>query len=304
MAKKGEMSKKSKDEEAETGNKQTVSACKFQAVRWVCTIHNYPDNILSILSKTIVPHCSKYIFYKEEGEENSPHIQGAFILKMRYKGWNGLRQSQIYKTIGLDKMFYLDKMEGKWNDQQYCLKEGGEGITNSKFRPKRDLKLIQEEDMREFQKLIVEIIRSEPDDRTLWWFFGPPKLGKTQLCKYLSYHYQVVALGGEKRHMLSQAFKADKDVDFVVPLSFGDNLTSYRACEAIKDGYFAAAFGTDCNGMCIRPACHFIVIGNRPPCINKDFHTDKWKVVEIKEDYSMKPYIIEDIVSEEECIID
>ena len=105
------------------GNKQTKPEsqyveCKFQAKNWVMTWNNYPDeqmsNVFDILKDKLVPLCDKYVFAKEIGEEGTPHIQGAFILKSK------MRQGRIYNLLGYK--FFLDKMKGKWEHQKYCVK--------------------------------------------------------------------------------------------------------------------------------------------------------------------------------------
>merc|ERR1711981_746396 len=124
----------------------TSKECKFQAKNWVMTINNYRDNILEELKDYLVPLCIKYVFYKEIGKEGTKHIQGAFILKKK------TRQGTIYNLLKCK--FFLEKMKGKWNDQIYCLKEGGEGITNIKFI---QIAKMTYDKLRDNQKQIVDI---------------------------------------------------------------------------------------------------------------------------------------------------
>ena len=43
----------------------------------------------------------------------------------------------------------------------------------------------------------------------------------------------------------------------------------FSILEAIKDEMFSAAFGTECNGMCLMNSKHVIVMANEPPDLNK-----------------------------------
>ena len=151
--------------------------CKFQAVSWVMTYHNYPEDVFEQIERYIVPLCKKYVFNKEVGKSgSSPHIQGAFILKKK------MRQATIYNLLKCK--FFLEKMKGKWNDQLYCVKEGGESLTNVKFY---ELMKMSYDRLRDNQKLVVDITKGDVGEfhRKVYWFYeSEGNWGKSILCRY------------------------------------------------------------------------------------------------------------------------
>jgi len=178
-------------------------------------------------------------------------------------------------------------------NMEYCSKTREIDETpNEVFRTfrcklKRKLVLIKESQFFEWQKDVAKLFSkpADPHCRNIYWYYGGYGCGKTQFAKWLCHHRDGYILGGEKRHMLSQAFKNEADL-YVILLAKGDNIVSYRAIEQVKDGLFAAAFGTECNGMApLRNAPHIIVLGNDPPDRrDKHFHPGKYHVFDIRED--------------------
>ncbi|AXQ66011.1 MAG: putative replication-associated protein [Circoviridae sp.] len=279
-----QLSKLSKDEQV-GGNKQPQpKVSKFQCKNWVMTWNNYPKEHFELLSKELVPLCVKYSFYEEVGEQGTPHIQGAFMLKKK------MRQDTIYKLIG--HKFWMDKMKGRWDDQRYTAKGGGACLTNVVFKKERIIKIIDYVNLYPYQKYLADYFEGEPDDREMLWVFGTVNFGKTSLCKYLSHHFGAITVGGEDRHVLAQVMDASQEADIIVPLAYGDSMVSFSALEKIKDGYFSSHFGTKANGMVFRPHCHVLVMSNFPPDMShRNFHPTKWKVFEIDGNMNLVPYI-------------
>lgn len=248
------------------GNKQScpIPICKFQAKNWVMTWHNYPDNVFEQIEQHLVPLCKQYVFGKEKGKSgNSPHIQGAFVMKSK------IRQSTIWKMF--ETMFFLDKMSGKWEDQEYCVKEAGEILTNYKW-PK-PLKIIKE--LYGWQKDVLKLVKDvEPNDRDIIWVYGGYGIGKTQFAKYMIYNKIAFGpLDGEKRHILSVVSQNINEECFIIYLSADESKyqknSMFDCIENIKDGLFMSHFGVDNTGPVFMNSPHIIVLANERPDFEK-----------------------------------
>lgn len=263
------------------GNKQTpaIPECKFQAKNWVMTWHNYPKDAFEQIEHQLIPKCEKYVFGKELGKSgNSPHIQGAFILKSK------TRQSTIWKLFGTT--FFLDKMNGRWQDQQYCLKEGLETLTNVKFaKPLK--KLACEEKLLDWQEEICKIVEQEPDDRTINWYWSQNgNMGKTTFGKYLHRKYGAICLGGKSSDMKNGIIEYHKTNNSLpeiiilnIPRSFNAAYISYTGIEEVKDMFFYS--GKYEGGMVDGNPPHLIIFANEPP-EEEQMSADRWRIHEIK----------------------
>ncbi len=269
------------------GNKQPpllseYTTCSFQAINWVMTYNNYPKDIFDQIEQVLIPLCSKYVFGKEIGEEGTPHIQGAFILKKKK------RQGEIYNLF--KAKFYLDKMKGKWAHQSYCTKELGDKLTNVIFKAeKRPKKILKFEQLNAWELKIDHICRNEQaDDRPIMWFFSKMgNVGKTTFCKYLHLTYDCCVIGGkatDSKHRIASYIDKSEDkrapeiVICPIPRSLDENFFSYEGLESIKDMFFNSGKyeGLEVNDN----APHMFVFANQPPEFAK-CSPDRWDVFEI-----------------------
>ena len=256
------------------GNKQTkpeIPECKFQSKNWVMTFNNYPEQIFKILEENLIPLCDKYVFGKEVGEQGTPHIQGAFVLKSK------MRQDTIWKLIG--SKCYLDKMKGKWNAQKYCVKQGNEILTNHKF-PK-PVKVIEEHQFYQWQKDILEICKTEPDDRTIYWYWeSKGNVGKTAFIKHMVLrHKSLFCNGGKYTDIMNLVFNQNMEdcnvVFFDIPRGHGGKI-SYSSLESIKNGMV-------CNtkyetGTKIFNPPHIFIFANFEPDEPEKLSSDRWVI--------------------------
>lgn len=244
------------------------------AVRWCFTLNNWtPEELAEFQSAKILSLCSKVVI-GSEGKTATPHLQGflRFKTKRRPMGLLDCKRIHWEKCKGNDKQNY-----------DYCTKEGDVVLLHGDW-PKT-VTTIKEADMYDWQKELVTLFTTPApwDDRAIYWYYGGYKIGKSQFTKFLCHHLGAVKIGGEGKHMLAQAYKADAPI-YVVELAKGDNKISYRAIEQVKDGCYAAAFGTECNGMVVRDAPHILVIGNEAPDTkDRNYHPDKYRVFELRD---------------------
>lgn len=273
---------KSEQSEQTAGNIQTAVFTNkdngFQSVKWFFTYHIKQNesfeqafNNLELLK----PICNKFIWGEEYGKSGkTPHLQGAFILKSKMRA----KTLEQFFTNGVS-LFKLKNWDGAF---QYCSKEGNN--IHSSHKIKKPVRTISEDELYVWQKEIVDICKVEPDwdCRNIYWYYGPPGCGKTQLCKLLKMKYDATILSGDMRHMTAQAQNSDSDI-FIILLAYGDEKVSYRAIEMIKDGLYCTSFGVDNNHDECRNAPHLFIIGNEEP--DKDdrhFHPGKYIVKKIE----------------------
>lgn len=268
------------------GNKQApppseeLPKCSFQAKNWVMTWNNYPNNVFEQLEQRLAPLCLKYVFGKEKGAQETPHIQGAFVLKSK------TRQSTIYKLF--DTTFYLDKMKGRWNDQKYCCKDG-DYISNVKM-PK-PLVLMSKSDLRPEQLKIAEQFTEGEHPlfgRKIYWFYDTiGNWGKSILSTYMIDQMDATEVSGKGADVLCGiASLIEKNgecppiVIYDIPRSIGADYVSYTSIEKIKDGKFFS--GKYESGMVRFNKPHIICFANEPPQTSK-LSKDRWVIKNLRE---------------------
>lgn len=257
-------------------NSQVNFSCnyKFQAVNWVLTWNNYPDDVFEQLSKLLVPLCDKWIFGKEVGEKGTPHIQGAFKLKKK------MRQGAIYNLFGCE--FFLDKMKGRWCDQVYCAK-GDNFICDKPIRHKPTL--ITYDMLRQEQKDIADRFKDYEDPlfgRKVYWFFEEKgNWGKSILCKYLVDQEEAFIVQGKNNDILfgiseyvSKHGNSPKIVIVDVPRC-NQGHVSYQAIESIKNGCLYSSKYE--SGMIRFDSPHVLVFSNQIPEVH-NLSADRWEI--------------------------
>ena len=141
--------------------------------------------------------------------------------------------------------------------------------------------------MYDWQKDIINILKTEPDKRTIHWYYDlQGNIGKTTFAKYLTLNFGAVPLGGKAadcRNGIVQYAKTNKGntpevVVVNIPRSFKKKYVSYEAFENIKDMYF---FSGKYEGGVICGNCpHLFIFANNEPNYTK-LSNDRWNVVDI-----------------------
>lgn len=266
------------------GNKQTppiddIPKCSFQAKNWVMTWNNYPDNIFELLEQTICPLCLKYVFGKEVGAEGTPHIQGAFVLKSKK------RQDTLWNIMG--DVMYLNKMQGRWNDQKYCIKDGNY-ISNVKLPS--PLVKITKNMLREEQKNIADLFTEREDPlfgRKIFWFWEPiGNWGKSVLTTYMIDQMDATEVSGKNADVLCGIASLVEKTGECPPIVIYDiprcnhGAVSYQSLEKLKDGKFFS--GKYESGMVRFNKPHIICFANEPPETSK-LSKDRWVIKNLRE---------------------
>lgn len=238
--------------------------------RWSWCLNNYSEQDISSIVPMLEVKCKVAFFSKEIGDSKTPHLQGfaSFISKVR-------PSSLIPKA-------HWEKAKGSNQENLiYCTKENE--LFYSKGVPK-PIRLITPDF--KWEKIILNEIKSEPDDRTIHWFYSREgSVGKTCFCKYLVVKHNAIILGGKAsdcQHAIAQFVEMNWDTPELViiniPRSFNPEFVSYQMFESIKDMlFFSPKYQTAM--VCGNPP-HMYIFCNFEPDYEK-MSVDRWRVYEI-----------------------
>lgn len=134
-----------------------------------------------------------------------------------------------------------------------------------------------------WQQEILNLIKTEPDDRTINWFWDRNgRTGKTTLGKHITMNYNALFVNGKANDICCAAatILEERDIDIVIfGLTRSDEARlSYRALESLKDGIFFS--GKYESRQCIFNPPHIIVFANFAPNLGA-LSADRWNIFEI-----------------------
>lgn len=141
--------------------------------------------------------------------------------------------------------------------------------------------------LRPFQQDILDIAKSEPCDRTLYWFYEEQgNTGKTVLAEYLHIFHGAIITGGtssDMRHAVSrwQEITGKNPIIIIVNLARSDrfDISSAKGIESIKDGlFFSGKYESAMVHSFEKP--HVFVFANVKPDITL-FSLDRWQIYKI-----------------------
>lgn len=235
--------------------------------RWSFTLNNYDEK--EFVSLITCFKDEKYILGKEIGKENNtPHIQG-------YVEFANQKDLSCLKKI--NKKIHWEKSKGNQKQNiEYCSKEGN---YETNFKLPKPIKILSE--LREWQKEVENLIKMEPDDRTIHWYYDQiGGKGKTALCKYLCVKYNALYLTGKSADMkygITQYLDAGNNPEIVlIDLTRSvESFVSYQGIEEIKNGIF---YNTKYESkMILFNSPHIIVFSNFMPEESK-LSADRWNI--------------------------
>jgi len=276
------MSDSSKSSTESGGEGNTISSPQpankqvSPAIRWCFTYNNWNDENYSSIVPIIKEKCRVAIIGKEIGEGGTPHLQGYIEFKTK---------SRPISVFGIKEMHWEKAKGNKADNIKYCSKDDSNPFCHNCKRH-RPLQLIKNEQLYDWQKHILKGLEADPDDRTVFWYWSEKGgVGKTQFCKYLTYHHGAICVhgkGADVRNGVLEYCKANQATPdlilYPIPRCYDSNYVSYEALENIKDMYFYS--GKYEGGMVLGNSPHLIVFANMPPDELK-MSSDRWKVVRI-----------------------
>lgn len=238
------------------------------AKRWSFTLNNYTKEQLDPLLNKLNQLCKVAIVGKEVGDVNgTPHLQGyvEFHCKLRPKNY-------------FDKSIHWEKSKGsRCQNVTYCSKEGDiffeKGLN-------AEVKILREDELRDWQRNILKILQDTPNDRHIHWYWSETGgVGKTTFSKYLSVTQGAIPIGGksgdQKNAILSFFEKTGEYPRVVIYPIPRSGKVNYIALEQIKDMYF---YSPKYEGgvVCGNPP-HLLVFANHEPDY-ESLSPDRWIV--------------------------
>lgn len=266
-------------EQVEQGGGNTITPPKLSSKKrkFCFTLNNWKEEDIKIIVEQW--NKDKYIIGKEIGASGTPHLQGYIEFK------SPRSFTSIKKVI---PRAHIEGARGTTKDNYiYCSKDG-DFQTNIKgiITPKKIKDPITETMiLRPFQAEIVNLIKEEPDTRSIYWYWETEgNVGKTSLCKHLCINYNCLVLNGKQNDMFNailQWKEAKGDYPEIIiidiPRSTIDYV-SFGAIEKIKDGLFYS--GKYEGGMVVMNSPHIICMANSEPNTEK-MSLDRWQITNI-----------------------
>jgi len=259
--------------DGEDGNTNSSSPRTNQLKSWFFTFNNYVAEDILILQNKFGEICEKYVFQKEIGENGTPHLQGVIFLKKSMR-WSEFKLS---KKINWSKTRNPDKAIN------YCQKSktAEEGSTPYTFGFPKPIKIIEK--LYTWQLEIEELYKSEPDGRSIHWYWEfKGGAGKSSFCKYMYVKHKAITIqGGKLSDIMNIIFNLNMDnvsmLIIDVPRNNGNKI-SYSAVECILNGMITnTKYET---GIKVFNPPHVVVLANYEPDLDK-LSADRWKVKEI-----------------------
>lgn len=256
------------------GNTKTPSKKQdTQSKYWCFTYNNYCVEQIEQIEQIFKHESLWYVFQEEIGENNTPHLQGTICLKVKQ------RLTQLKK---INNKIHWEQTKCVKSSVVYCTKKesrAGKIYSHGIDIPKE----VKTHEPYGWQLKVMEIIKKEPDERTIHWFHEPKGgIGKTTLCKYLCVKHGAIMLTGKSNDMYHQLSKM-KDINLVIvdiPRSSKDYI-NYGAIEQIKNGLI---FSGKYEGKQLIFDCpHVICFANETPNFEK-MSNDRWNVIDIEKE--------------------
>lgn len=240
------------------------------AIHWCFTLNNWTDDDLKGISSIVPEKCKSCLIGSEIGESGTPHLQGYIEFKTKARP----------KSVFSNEKIHWEKYKGtKKQNIAYCSKDGNTVYSYGMPKP---IKIIT--NLYAWQKDIENLIFTEPDDRTVYWYYDKTgNIGKSAFIKYCAIkHKSLFCCGGKMSDIMNLVFNQDMNectsVLFDIPRA-NEGFVSYTALESIKNGMV-------CNtkyetGVKIFNPPHLICFANFKPSDMSKLSADRWKITNL-----------------------
>lgn len=263
-------------EEGNTKTSSKLAKPKINpAIKWCFTLNNWTDDEYNAVCSICSKYCCFALIAKETGEEGTPHLQG-------YLEFSKVVGKKRPMSVFTNKRIHWEKAKGNRQDNiVYCSKQN---LVFSIGLPK-PIKII--DTLYPWQLEIEELILSEPDNRTIHWYYDSKgNIGKSAFVKYCVVKHSVVYISGGKRTDVANIiFNADMDSARCVMLDIpraNEGNVSYASLEDIKNGLISnTKYET---GTKVFNSPHVICFANFRPKHMYKLSADRWHVVNLGTD--------------------
>ncbi len=249
---------------------------------WFLTWNSYPTDWEESLES--IDGLTKWCCQEETAESGQKHIQGVLMFTKKYK-WSLLHE--------LIREIHWEVCRNLVSAKKYCskLKTRTGKTWVSGFRVPLVVKdPLEGKELYHFQKQIIQLVKTEPDERTIYWYWSRKgNIGKSSLCKHLCLKYNAIALGGKVGDAmyavakLVEAGRPPKIIIFDVARSDAANL-NYVSLENLKNGcFFSPKYE---SVMVMLNVMHVIVFANERPHTSK-LSSDRWVIKNLDEEQDL-----------------
>lgn len=269
----------------EGGNTSSPSR-DIQSRKWCITINNYSSKELQEIQDTFKYKKWKYIIGEEIGLKcETPHLQ------IYFESRSPIKFSYIKKLF---PKAHIEKARGTIKQNvEYCSKENNyttnidlspKQTFNDKLKQKIMNKKYKNVKWYKWQQDILNLIKTEPDDRTIHWYYETKgNVGKSFLAKFIAMNYNTIIAEGKKNDIFNQVkgMLDDEKEPKIIILDIcrhNEEFTNYGVLESLKNGMMYS--GKYEGGQCIFDDVHVIVFSNHLPQEDK-MSKDRWHIVEI-----------------------
>ena len=241
---------------------------------WFFTLNNYTESETVTLLDCFAADGAAYVVQEETGEAGNRHLQG-------YAHW----KSQIaFSTVRqLNPRAHWERARSVAHAVAYCSnpeKRTGRIWSTGFSVDTRDLRVILEPNLYQWQRDLLQELRGEPHMRKVIWYCDQQGgCGKTAFARFLIKnvpHTMFVSTGSAKDigYQILKSSWSPETVVFNLPRSAEQGM-SYSAVESLKDGIIFS--GKYEGGAKIFPPPHVIIFANFLPDLTK-LSQDRWDI--------------------------
>jgi len=268
---------------AASGNtKEAATLSEVRHKGWFLTENNPRTNLEGLydtVTKIDAMKCDYVIQLEIGAEEKVPHLQGC----VWFESARTMPQMKL-----ISERAHWEVANNKKACINYCSKietATGEIWHRGLALPPKDP--LSKYDLRPWQMKTKWILKEEPDDRTIHWFWDREGAsGKTLLQKHLVITQDALVLSGKAtdiKYAISKRVNEDCKPVTIILLNYSrsnEDFVSYEAIEQVKDGLFFS--GKYESQMCVYDCPHVICFANFAPQQDK-LSLDRWDVKEIND---------------------
>ena len=258
----------SNSSKGKSGNTKQISPSKHLCF----TLNNHTnENINRLMDDSSIEQLS---MQEETGESGTPHLQGYVKFKTK------LRPLSIFKN---DFKAHWEKC--KHIKEAIIYTQKSDTRTGKQFvrglRIVRPLKCLKEEQLYDWQRGIVELAETEPDDRTINWYWETTgNVGKSAIVRYLVLKKQALLVSGKSADIKYQIACCKQPPNLIIwdiPRA-AKKYINWTAIEEIKNGIFCSS-KYESKMVAINPP-HIFCFANFEPDLSI-VSEDRWNVIEL-----------------------
>lgn len=241
---------------------------------WFLTLNNHTEQETTALLDCCAADGASYVVQEERGEEGTPHLQGYIHFKNQIafstiKQWNPRCHWERARSVAHAVAYCSDptKRVGRiW----------ATGFTVDT----RDLRIVLEPNLYDWQKNLLQELRGEPHMRNIIWYCDVEGgTGKTAFARFLlkNIPHTMFVTTGSSKDIAYQVIKSSwnpETVIFNLPRTAEGGM-SYGALESLKDGVIFS--GKYEGGAKLFPPPHVVVMANFLPDLTK-LSMDRWDI--------------------------